>query len=79
MIRLNRVMFAGLTTVTLTAAGLDEESEPWSMFGGPNRIVYDAASGLISYDTDGAGGSDGIAFARLAPGTALSAADFVVV
>jgi Ca2+-binding RTX toxin-like protein len=42
-----------------------------------DRILYDAATGKIFYDGDGAGGAAAILFARVDPGTALSHADFI--
>lgn len=43
-----------------------------------DRILYDAATGTLRYDSDGAGGSDAQVFATVAPGTALSASDFLI-
>ncbi len=43
------------------------------------RIVYDATTGLVSYDKDGSGSSAAIAFAQLTPGQALTYKDFLVV
>jgi len=42
-----------------------------------DRILYDAATGHISYDADGVGGTAAILFATVTPGTALTSADFV--
>lgn len=42
-------------------------------------IIYNAATGRIFYDPDGAGGADAILFARVDPGTALTSADFIAV
>ncbi|WP_225026968.1 sialate O-acetylesterase [Xinfangfangia pollutisoli] len=42
------------------------------------RILYDAATGRIFYDSDGAGGAAAVLFATVTPGTALTAADFTV-
>jgi serralysin len=44
-----------------------------------HRILYDTASGLVSYDPDGSGGQAAIAFARLGAGLALTAASFEVI
>lgn len=46
---------------------------------GNDRILYDSASGKIYYDADGSGSSGRILFATVAPGTALTSADFVVI
>ncbi len=42
------------------------------------RIVYDATTGALSYDTDGLDGSAAVQFASLGIGLALTNADFVV-
>ena len=43
-----------------------------------DRILYDKATGRIFYDADGSGAGAAIHFARVAAGTELGAADFVV-
>jgi Ca2+-binding RTX toxin-like protein len=45
---------------------------------GSDRIIYDQAAGKIYYDADGSGSSKAILFATVDPGTALSAADFLI-
>ncbi|UVI40870.1 beta strand repeat-containing protein [Qipengyuania spongiae] len=42
------------------------------------QILYDQATGQMFYDADGAGGNDAVLFAQLQPGTAVTAADFVL-
>lgn len=42
-----------------------------------DRILYDQANGSIFYDADGAGAANAILFARVTPGSDLSAADFI--
>jgi Ca2+-binding RTX toxin-like protein len=44
-----------------------------------DRIVYDAGTGALLYDSDGAGGTAAIRFAQLDPGLALTSLDFYVV
>lgn len=44
-----------------------------------DRILYDSASGALSYDADGTGAAAAIRFATLATGLALTSADFLIV
>ena len=43
-----------------------------------DRILYDSATGFIYYDADGIGGTAAVLFAKVAAGTALTEADFVI-
>jgi Ca2+-binding RTX toxin-like protein len=75
-IRLDDAVFTGLAAGALasgafrigTAAGDADD-----------RIVYDKATGALSFDRDGLGGAAAVKFAQLVAGTSLSAADFFVV
>jgi len=44
-----------------------------------DRILYDAATGNLWYDRDGAGGTAAVQFAKLSAGLALTGADFIIV
>lgn len=44
-----------------------------------DRIIYDAATGLISYDTDGTGWAAPIQFAQVTKGLKMTAGDFLIV
>ncbi|HEV2746677.1 MAG TPA: hypothetical protein VGW34_05190 [Allosphingosinicella sp.] len=44
-----------------------------------DRIVYDGATGNLFYDADGTGDAAAVLFAKVTPGTELTAADFIVV
>ncbi len=46
---------------------------------GNDRILYDSATGKIYYDADGSGATGRVLFATVAAGTALTAADFLVI
>jgi Ca2+-binding RTX toxin-like protein len=43
------------------------------------HVIYDQASGLLSYDLDGSGARPAIAFAQVTPGTVLDHNDFLTV
>jgi Ca2+-binding RTX toxin-like protein len=44
---------------------------------GQEALIYDEATGVLSYDADGAGGADAVEVAHLTPGTELTKDDFV--
>ena len=44
-----------------------------------DHIVYNAATGALFYDADGSGAGAAVQFARLDPGLAMSAGEFVVI
>ena len=44
-----------------------------------DRIIYNSATGALSYDSDGVGGTAQIQFATLSTGLALTNLDFLVV
>jgi len=44
-----------------------------------DRIIYNATTGALMFDVDGVGGTAAVQFASLAPGLALTGADFFVI
>jgi Ca2+-binding RTX toxin-like protein len=44
-----------------------------------DRIIYDKAEGVLSYDRDGIGGVNAVVFAHVDPGTALGFHDIVII
>ena len=80
----------GVDTILLdhsvfTALGAPGELNPAAFQVGTHagdsqvRIVYNDATGALSYDKDGAGGADQVKFAKLEKGLALSDHDFLIV
>jgi Ca2+-binding RTX toxin-like protein len=43
------------------------------------HILYDPATGTLSYDSDGSGAHHAVAFAHITPGLVLHTSDFLVV
>ncbi|HEX8256886.1 MAG TPA: calcium-binding protein, partial [Allosphingosinicella sp.] len=73
-ILLDRTVFAGIAVDGQLAAsgfGLGTSAQDRT-----DRIVYDAGSGSIFYDSDGIGGAGAILFAKVNPNTPLTNADF---
>jgi Ca2+-binding RTX toxin-like protein len=75
-IRLENAIFKGLKAGTLKsdAFALGPKASDAS-----DRILYDKASGALSYDRDGTGSAAAVKFAILKKGLALTAADFFVI
>ena len=74
-IRLDDAIFGGLTDAALaTAFHVGNAAADAS-----HRIIYNAETGALYFDPDGAGGARQIRFATLDAGLALSAADFIIV
>lgn len=74
-IRLDRAIFTALARGALPEDALFIGR---SAADAGDRIIYDAASGRLSYDADGHGGAAAVVFATLQAGLALTAADFLV-
>jgi serralysin len=70
---LDPAIFTALAPGALSAAAFHTGSVATTA---ANRILYDKASGALSYDPDGKGGQEAVQFATLKSGLALSAANF---
>jgi Ca2+-binding RTX toxin-like protein len=66
-IALARTVFTAFTTTGQLAEG---------EFG--TKVLYDSASGALSYDADGAGSGAAVQFATLSAGLSLTAGDFMI-
>ena len=72
---LEDAVFAGLAPGALDAAAFAIGPATTA----DQRVLYDAATGALSFDADGNGAGAAVQFAILTPGLALTAADFLVV
>jgi Ca2+-binding RTX toxin-like protein len=75
-IRLENAVFTGLAAGTLAADAFFIGS---AAHDASDRIIYNSASGALSFDADGNGAGAAIRFATLSTGLALTNADFFVV
>jgi len=73
---LDDVVFTGLAPGPLTAAAFHTGS---AAADADDRIIYDAATGALLYDSDGVGGADAVQFATLSPALAMSASEFTII
>jgi len=76
-IQLDRTVFAALTALgTLSAAAFFTGT---AAHDADDRIIYNAATGNLFYDSDGTGANAAVQFARLTGAPAITNADFTVV
>lgn len=75
-IRLDDAVFTGLATGMLNAAALRIGAVAADA---DDRIIYDSATGALSFDANGNAAGGATKFAQLDPGLALTYSDFVVV
>ncbi|MCB1968095.1 MAG: calcium-binding protein, partial [Candidatus Accumulibacter sp.] len=77
-IELENAIFASLSSTGTLAAGSFRSGAAVVAADGDDFILYDTASGALSYDADGNGAGAAVPFATLGIGLALSSADFLV-
>jgi Ca2+-binding RTX toxin-like protein len=75
-IRLENAIFTKLAAGTLASGSL--RTGPKAADSN-DYVLYDAATGALSYDADGSGGGAAVKFAQLATGLALTSADILVI
>ena len=80
---LSKAAFSGLGALGALAAGaFHAAAGATAAHDADDRIVYDTATGIAWYDTDGAGGAAAVAFAQFGAGSthpAMAAGDFLIV
>ena len=76
-IRLDNVAFTALTKTGALAAGGFYKG--LNAHDADDRILYDSATGALSYDADGTGSIAAVKFAQIATNLKISAADFLVI
>ena len=76
IIHLDDLVFTGLAAGTLAATAFVTGT---AALDAGDRIVYDAATGALYYDSDGDGAAAQLQFATLNPAATLSNVDFMVV
>lgn len=76
---LDSLVFGELGGEGALALGAFHRSASGVAHDGDDRILYDTDSGLLSYDSDGAGDDEAFQFARLNANLSLSASDFTII
>jgi serralysin len=76
LIALSGAQFGAIAVGMLSESAFAEST---SATTAAHRIIFDAATGVLSYDSDGVDGAVAIQFGRLQVGTVLTAADIAVV
>ncbi|MEZ5960602.1 MAG: Calx-beta domain-containing protein [Hyphomonadaceae bacterium] len=74
-IELSNAVYTGLSTGALDANAFVIGA---AAADADDRIIYNSATGQLFFDADGTGAGAAILFATLAPGLALTSADFIV-
>lgn len=79
LIILARDIFDGIGALGALAFGAFHSSSSGVAHDASDRIVYNSANGILSYDADGSGQGEALAFARLDTALGLTAEDFYIV
>jgi len=73
---LENAIFTGLATGTLAASAFRTGA---AAADADDRILYNAATGALLFDSDGVGGAAAVQFATLSAGLAMSAGEFTII
>ena len=76
IIHLDDLVFTGLAAGTLAATAFVTGA---AALDAGDRIIYNAATGALYFDSDGTGAAAQLQFATLIPAASLSNVDFMVV
>ncbi|ETW14799.1 hemolysin-type calcium-binding protein [Roseivivax marinus] len=79
LILLDSEIFAGLGAEGPLSFGVFHASATGLAQDADDRLIYDTASGDLSWDEDGSGDADAITFARLQSAPELTESDFIIV
>ena len=74
-IRLDHLVYVGSAVGTLAATAFVNGTQA---LDSNDRVLYDAATGVLWYDRDGTGAAAAVQFAQVAAGLGLAADDFTV-
>ena len=78
-IKLAKSIFTALSSGTLSSGAFKDLSVAGATIDSNDRILYDKATGALSYDADGSGSKAAVKFAIIDTKAALTASDFFIV
>ncbi len=79
VIRLENAIFTKLTTLGTLSASAFTANASGVATSASHRIIYETDTGNLYYDSNGNAAGGSVLFARLDPGVAMSASEFVVI
>ena len=78
-IKLAKSIFTAISTGTLAEGAFKDLSVAGAIVDANDRILYDKATGALSYDADGSGATAAVQFAIVDTKATLTASDFLIV
>jgi Ca2+-binding RTX toxin-like protein len=76
LIQLSQAVFSNLSLGSLSDSAFGSGT---AVITADSRIIYNSASGILSYDADGSGSATSIAFAQFSPGLGIDSSNFQIV